>query len=84
MVVFRTIHQLTLSINIIDHSVITISQPYSYQESEFKYIGLRLLLLRAETCEIVSALSLTADRDMWVEANGLTQARKRPRPLPRV
>lgn len=33
------------------------------------------MILRAETCEVVSEWPLTADRDVWVEAKGLKEAR---------
>lgn len=33
------------------------------------------MILRAETCEIVSQWPLATERDVWVEAKGLTPVR---------
>lgn len=71
----NTARSIALPILIYPHSIDHF-QSYRYHHADFQYIGLRLLLLRAETCEIVSDWPLTSERDVWVEAKGLTEARK--------
>lgn len=38
-----------------------------YNAQDFKYLSVNILVLKAETCEIVSHCRYSSDRDTWVE-----------------
>lgn len=46
-----------------------------YNHATFRYLGARMLVVRAETCEIVGQRPLTNERDVWVEVNDLEQGK---------